>query len=153
MYLLCDNHYLKDVPTFCAITIILIVYTFSMERVSLRFFLGFLDWLAAISASSVSLLMKSCGRFIFGIGQIIWVLTLSTGVHNWTKQWHGGLIGGVDLSSRVRASDYYIEWIHNVACSVRLNPMAVYNLLFSVICQSALSGICLRFILTLVDKA
>jgi len=43
-----------------------------------------------------------------------------------------------DLSSLVRASDY-IEFIHNVACSVRSNPATVYNLLFSVSCQSALT--------------
>jgi len=59
---------------------------------------------------------------------------------------------GGDLSSRVRASDY-IESIHNIACSVHSNPVAVYNLLFSVSCVSALSVVCLRLILTLVVKA
>jgi len=53
-----------------------------------------------------------------------------------------------DLSSCVRVSDY-IESIYDVACSVHLHPMAVYNLLFSVSCQSALSVVCLRIILNL----
>jgi len=55
------------------------------------------------------------------------------------------------LFSCVRVSDY-IESIRDVACSVHSNPVPVYNLLFSVCCQSALSLMCLRLILTLVVK-
>jgi len=51
-----------------------------------------------------------------------------------------------------RASDY-IASKHSIACSVLLNSVAVYNLLFSVSCQSALSVVCMRLILTLVIKA
>jgi len=55
------------------------------------------------------------------------------------------------MSSRVRVSDY-IEFIHNVACCVRSIPKAVYNLLYSVVCQSAPFVVCLRIILTLVVR-
>jgi len=57
------------------------------------------------------------------------------------------VLWGGDLFSLVRASDYVYS-MPNVSCSSI--PVAVYNLLFFVSCQSVLSVVFFRLILTLV---